>query len=119
MRSQNGSGRIENVILRKRLKRRTKSLEKQNKRIKRRENENRRLKKRLLRTGSELNDVASRLATSYCPYCEEYNMFCWEPEWGLTSYCPKCGARIMLCEKCSKNGGNCDYDLKTDLCSEM
>lgn len=45
MRSQNGSGRIENVILKKRLKRRTKSLEKQNKRIKRRENENRRLKR--------------------------------------------------------------------------
>ena len=119
MRAIIGSGSGENVILKKRLKRKKKSLERQNTRLKASNKENRRLKAQIIRSTIELDELKSRLTVSYCPYCEEYNMFSWEPEWGIITYCPKCGAKLMLCERCPKNGAECDYDERIDLCSEM
>ena len=111
--------KAENIILKKRLKKRSKSLKRQKERIKVRETENRNLKNRMRRAAQELADIKESLTTGFCPYCEEYNMFSWDPDWGLVSYCPRCGARVMLCQMCEKSVYDCDYDERLDVCSKM
>ena len=111
--------KVENIILKKRLRKRSEKLKRQNERIRRRETENRNLKNNMRRTAQELEDIKDSLTTGFCPYCETHNMFSCDPEWGLVSYCPRCGARVMLCQMCDKSGSKCDYDARLDICSEM
>lgn len=80
--------KVENIILKKRLRKRSEKLKRQNERIRRRETENRNLKNNMRRTTQELEDIKDSLTTGFCPYCETHNMFSWDPEWGLVSYCP-------------------------------
>lgn len=111
--------KVENTILKKRLRKRSEKLKRQNKRIRMRETENRTLKNNMRKTAQELEELKSSLTTGFCPYCETYNMFSWNMEWGLTSHCPRCGAKVMLCQLCDKEGIGCDYDERLDICSEM
>ncbi len=111
--------KAENIILKKRLRKRSEKLKKQNERIRRRETENRNLKNNMRRTAQELEDIKDSLTTVFCPYCETHNMFSWDSEWGLVSYCPHCGARVMLCQMCEKSVSGCDYDERLDVCSKM
>lgn len=111
--------KAENIILKKRLRKRTESLKRQNKRIRRQGDENRILKNQAMRAAQELDELKDSLTTGYCPFCEIEHLFVWDFEWGLVSHCPRCGARIMQCQMCEKNSAGCDYDMRTDSCSEM
>lgn len=110
---------VETILLKRRNRKQTGKLKKQRERIRIREAENRILKANARRTARELETVKESLTTAYCPFCEEHNLFAWDPGWGVTSFCPKCGARVMICELCEKYDHGCDYDQRTDTCSEM
>ena len=111
--------KAENIILKRKLRKRSMKLTKQNKRIRKQKNEFRTMKSDMKKTARELEEIKDSLTTGFCPFCETYNMFSWDLEWGLTSYCPRCGARVMLCHMCDKEGEKCDYDERLDVCSEM
>lgn len=110
---------VETILLKRRNRKQTGKLKKQRERIRIREAENRILKTNMRRTARELESMKETMITAYCPFCEEHNLFAWDADWGLTSYCPKCGARVMICDLCEKRVHGCDYDQRTDTCSEM
>ena len=110
---------VNNIVLKKRLDKRTKSLKRRNKRLRNKSEQNRVLKKQAGMALRELEEIKQSMITVLCPYCEVNNMIAWDESWGLISYCPKCGAQVMLCEYCSKYQAGCDYDDRLDVCSEM
>ena len=61
--------KAENIILKKRLRKRSEKLKRQNERIRRREIENRNIKNNMRRTAQELEDIKGSLTTGFCPYC--------------------------------------------------
>lgn len=111
--------KAENIILKRRLRKRLESLKKQNERIRRQERESKVLKNNFRRAAQELEDIKESMTPAFCPFCETHNMFSWDIKWGLTSYCPRCGAKVMLCQMCEKSVSGCDYDERLDVCSEM
>ena len=111
--------KVENILLRKRLKKRSMKLKKQNERIRVREYENRILKNNIRHTSQELQEFKNSLTTGFCPYCEQEHLFLWDEKWGVMSFCPRCGARVMLCHLCERERSGCDYDERIDSCSEM
>lgn len=80
------------------------------------ERENRILKRDLKHTVQELEEIKERMVVELCPHCEREVMLVWDDPENLNAFCPYCGSRLMLCSCCEQN---CDYDSKTDICSEM
>lgn len=58
--------KAENIILKKRLRKRSEKLKRQNERIRRRETENRNIKNNMRRTAQELEDIKGSLTTGFC-----------------------------------------------------
>ena len=59
------------------------------------------------------------IVTEYCPHCEnEVSMFWNVSEFGYKAFCPHCGKRLMLCDECCHENGDCEVncDFFSDTC---
>ncbi len=110
---------VTSAILKKRIKRRDRKIKRLRKVRDEKTYELKRAKRDLKEVGQELSVVKENMTAVFCPYCETHHLISWDLEWGLMVICPKCGAKLMLCDLCSKRAVDCDYDSRIDVCSEM